>query len=220
MDWKQIRAIILDHNLFIATVIGIFVLAVGLLIYGQFFVKDPKVQEIVVYQIEKKPVQFPLELNVSDDFTKEQVGVLSESCRLWETATHGQAKFKIISDWQPPEAFTESAYLTYPKNTVWKKSSTNPNVVGLALKHGFADGIQKGNFLIVLDDYNNIENSKLKVVFAHELGHMMGFEHLKPQYPGLMDIGGNDGQITKYDMIQFCHLYNCDSNSMLLSKPD
>jgi hypothetical protein len=63
-----------------------------------------------------------------------------------------------------------------------------------------------------LEESDESEQTKdrLYVVFSHELGHLIGCEHLKQEYKGLMNIGGNRGVITKYDLIQFDAIYKKD----------
>lgn len=169
----------------------------------------PSVKDIVLYPIKKQPVEFPLELYVTDQYTPAEVKSLDKACSEWKKATDGVASFNIYYPWDPPENFSEYVFLDYPKRTIWKGRTIDPNVTELIMKHGFFDGVQKGNFILVLDDFGDISYNKLHIILKHELGHMIGLEHLRTEYMGLMHIGANQGIITKYDMIQFCSLYSC-----------
>jgi len=69
-----------------------------------------------------------------------------------------------------------------------------------------ANGFSGGNFIVIVDDLMYGKNL-LYITLKHELGHSFGLLHIKKEYPALMNLGGNNGNITKWDIMQFEFLY-------------
>lgn len=69
----------------------------------------------------------------------------------------------------------------------------------------------KGNFIMVIDDYlESFSEQKFRAIVMHEIGHQLALEHIKPEYPALMNLNLNmyNSQITKYDLIVLRSIYN------------
>lgn len=163
------------------------------------------VKDITLYPIEKEPRQFPVDVYVVNTFTLEQKELISKSMKLWNTVTKGKVVTNLIFDYEPERPFTRDNYEFYSKNTIWKFRHDDPVILPLQLRHGFFDGVCIGNFIL----YSESESNKdyFNIILLHEFGHFLGLEHLKDEYKGLMHIGGNKGQFTRYDLIQFDSIY-------------
>ncbi len=217
MSQSKLVSILLDHRLFMVIVALIGVLSVGLLVYGgcRGQQTDPtvKAEDIVLYPMDRGTVEFPLEINIVDgDFNESQFATLQKAATTWSQATKGLVNIKLNKNYNPPMLFSSSNYENFGKKTMWKRSGATDNeVVKLQLKYSIcADAVSVGDFIMILDDFNNLSNDKLYIVALHEWGHQLGLEHVKPQYPALMNIGGNNGEITKYDNLCLCSLYKCN----------
>lgn len=206
---RKFWSILLDHRLFMAVVGLIFIGTFAALIYGQWFAKDPRAEDIVEYPLDRPPVAFPMELYVADEFSDKQLQLIHKAASDWESFTRGVARVKLVEHWVPEYPFDPDTYQTYSKRTLWYKKTTDPSITSLILKHGFFDGVTKGDYIVVVEPVNVLPDTQLYIVIKHELGHLFALEHLKPQYPGLMLVGGNDGDFTHFDTIQFCHFYRC-----------
>lgn len=186
------------YAVFVLTLLG----SVGLLVYLELHGPNLSAAEVVEYPLERQPVKvWPLILNVSEQFSDEQIPVLARGAAVWP------APVRVVFVRMPlPETFTPEFYQFYPEHTLWLLPSTSKLVEGLVLKHGFFDGVSKGNMIVILND-GTLTDEKLSLIFAHELGHTLGLEHLKSPYVGLMSPGAGDRTVSYFDMLQFCALY-------------
>ncbi|MDO8610185.1 MAG: hypothetical protein Q7R95_06545 [bacterium] len=211
MAQSKFVSILLNHKLFVGMVAAFGVFVVGLLIYMQFFMPLPQASELVLYPLTRPTVNFPLEINVvKGDFNLQQQKVLNSCVNNWKEKSNGVVDIKLNMDWNAPKPFSEINYLNFGQKTLWMRDSNDPEVLMLKLKSSMiADGVSKGDFIMVINDKNEVDLDKLYIIVLHEISHQLGLEHIKPEYPALMNLGGNNGVITKYDLVVLCSLYKC-----------
>jgi len=210
----SLKEILFNRPLFIA-LMSIFTLGViSLLVYCTAFMpQTPKVEDMILYPLDRPIVQFPFEINVVDgDFNESQQKVLLNVANTWKVKTNGVADIKFNMNWKAPMPFTEFNYIYYGKKTMWLRDSNDPEILRLQLNSSLnADGVSKGDFIVIMNDFDSVkhDNNKLFVIVMHEIGHQVSLEHIRPQFPALMNINGNDGVITDNDLIVLCTRYNC-----------
>ena len=210
----NLKELLFNRPLFIS-LLSIFTLVViSLLVYCSVFIpQTPKVEEMVMYPLNRPIVTFPFEINVVDgDFNITQQKVLESVANSWKTKTKDLIDIKFNFNWKAPLPFSESNYIQYGQKTIWLRDSSDPEILRLQLKTSLnADGISKGDFIIIMNDFDSVkqDNNKLFTIVMHELGHQIGLEHIRSQYPALMNINGNDGIITDNDLLVLCFRYNC-----------
>ena len=195
------------------------VLAISLLIYGTCCLKNGEIEarNIVLYPLDQPAITMPLDVYMTDEFSPGQVEIYKKAAADWGKFTNGIVKINVISDYSPPEFFSESFYKNFSKHTVWSKTGQEEEVVKMFLKYAFtADAFTVSNVMVIINPFNNLDDNKLHIIFLHEIGHFLSLQHLdtKHGYHGLMEVDGNDGLFTKYDAIEFCFLYKCDYNKL------
>lgn len=205
----------LDHALFIGGIVLISLVITGLLIYGQFFKGDPDVDDMT-YENERPrfiaKTTFPVTMHVVGNHDDDRTGAIRRVTNAWKRATNGIADVNIELGWDPPVSFSIGAYESYELSTLWFLDPDDDNVALLLVgSDGPLDGASQGNFVVIIDR-PRVKGALLETILAHELGHFFGLIHLKPEWPGLMlkDPSLNGSKIGKYDMVQFCVLYECD----------
>lgn len=209
-----VEKIIFNRPAFYIFLVLIFITSLGLLCYGSCANKLPNAKDISMYPLERPPVSMPMEFYISNDFSDNQIKIITKAAEHIEKSFNYKVKINLKT-WIPEPQFSENEYLINDKKTIWKKSAQNEEVLRLLLKHSLcADGISKGDFVLIVDEFNNIKDDKLFVIVVHELMHQLGMEHIYNDYPAAMNIGGNNANITIYDKIQFCYIYNCSANSI------
>jgi hypothetical protein len=206
---------LLFHNVpfFIATCIGILALAITLLIYGSCLNKTIAAPDMVMYPLERTPTTFPLKLYVNDEFSDKQIEIMQQAANDWNKFSDGLVVIELVKNFEPPTYFSENFYKNYEKHTIWMKTGNEEEVARLFIKYSIVgDGFNIGNFIVVVNPFNKLDDNTLRTIFSHEIGHALALEHIKPQYEALMNPGGNQGRFTKNDAIVFCYLYKCDVN--------
>jgi len=206
----MIKEIIYSKKLVIGFVIAITFICLAMLSYIQCVPAkaSPSVEEITKETSYNEPTTFPKKIYIADVFSFSQLKEMDKALLDWNVKTKGVAQLELVKNWTAPQDFNPIYYEYYKDVTVWKRDVNSIEVANLVVEHSFFSGLGKGNLIII---YNDIDYDDKTVgnIFKHEVGHIMGLGHLKSNYPGLMDIGGNQGLITKYDLILFCNLYSC-----------
>lgn len=211
LTWQDV---IFNRPAFYVAFGAISVAAVACLVYGTCNFKYPPIHEVVLYDPGPKAT-FPIDLWVTDEFEAWQVESIDLQIARWRKATKDQAIFVLHPGWHPDFPFSEDSYIAFGKKTMWRKSTTDPVVAPLVVRHGFFDGIAKGNFIVVIDDPPN-SKAVFENIVAHELGHMMGLQHLSDDHMGLMHKGGGQNNITNWDVYQFQYLYGLIPASQIM----
>ena len=171
---------------------------------------NPTLEEISLYEITETPRNFPIDILVTNEFNETQKKAVKDALKDWKKFTNNIVTYNVTYDWIPAEKFNENIYENNYPITVWKKKWNDPSILNLQMKHSLvADGFSIGNFMIIVEVPENIEYRETYIVFKHEFGHTLGMEHIKDNYPALMNIGANQGSLSKYDMIMFCSMYKC-----------
>jgi hypothetical protein len=201
----DVKRALLDSTLFIVLVTTFTGFVVAMLIYLQFFYerKEVEVQDIMEGTWHRPTIIFPLTLHVSTDFRGDQVEMLEDAAHLWGEATRGRAAITIES-WKPDGFFNDEKYQAYPLYTVWLLDGDDLEVAKLLVEHNICMvGVCKGRYIGILKDTLPDE---FVGVALHEMGHLMGLEHVKAEYECLMNLKSN-GKLTSYDLMQFDYLY-------------
>lgn len=200
---KTIKKALLSHKLFLGAVIAFTAGVLGLLLYLAIRgVREPGIRDIMSGWHYRPAVVFPLTLYASG-FSQEQLQELQEGADAWRRATDGKAEVKVIP-WVPDDPWEDLRYQYHPKYTVWLLDGNNPRVASLFVRHSVTmGGLCKGHYIGIMKDD---AKDNLRLIFKHELGHLMGLEHIRPEYPALMNLKSR-GSITKYDLLQFEYLY-------------
>lgn len=212
--WNWIYYILFKNvPVFVATVIGIFALACGLLIYGTVKPQETiiNVPNILDYPVEKPAQSFPMKINITNEFSDNQIKIIQQAANDWNKFTKGKVIINLILNWIPPEPFSESFYKDYSEKTIWMKTGNEDEVVKLFLKYSIiGNGFTIGNTMIVINQFDNITANELYIIVIHELGHFISCEHINKKYPALMNVTGNYGHFTNYDKAEFCYIYKCN----------
>jgi hypothetical protein len=205
MNWEKIKEILLDHRLFIAIVGLIFVISLGLLILFTIFPqKNPSINEIMEVKHDRPTVTFPLDLYVEPKLSSKY-WIIKKIALDWNKATDGKIDVNP-KFWDPPRPFSVDEYTNYKFYTIWLLDD-GPELTNLQLKYSIImNGTCIGKFIVIVNDME-LNDDLLYISVKHEMGHLVGMEHIKAQYPALMNLGANRGNITKFDMIQVDYLY-------------
>lgn len=180
-------------------------------------------QKIIIPTNVDGPLKFPVDFYITTTFNKNQYWIIDQSIDYWKDVTSGIVQTNLIKNWEPPQKFSDDFYRHYPYKTVWLLNKDSNIVQEMFKEHGGFKGISYGNYIIIVDEPGSdiLSPFQLFVVFTHEFGHQLGLQHIKGKYKALMNTTCNGGSITKWDMIQFCSLYNCNNSFIpLLQIPD
>ena len=178
---------------------------------------------VIVTDVDGPIKLFPVNYYVTNQFTKQQVKALRESTNYWEKESNGIVKINIVPEWKEPVPFDHDYYRYYSKKTVWLFDSNTKTAKELYNKFESFIGLSYGNYIVIInvDPSIGIDDMKLTIVFSHELGHQFGMEHINCKYEALMNNDCNYGNITKWDMLLFCSLYDCKNKVIpLLQNPN
>jgi hypothetical protein len=180
-------------------------------------------QKIIIPTIVDGPLSFPTDFYITTTFNEEQFSIIEQSIEYWENITTNIVQTNLVQNWEPPQEFDHNFYRYYPYKTAWLLKRDSDAIQNMFETHGGFRGISYGNYIIIVDDpgTDTITNLQLFIVFSHEFGHQLGMQHIKKKYGALMNSSCHDGKATKWDLIQFCHLYDCSERVIpLLQTPD
>jgi len=209
---KIIHFLFLDIKVFIISIICFTILTIGLLVYGSSCVKSSALSpnDILMYPITKPPQTFPLKFHVTDEFSNNKIALFQKAASDWNIFSNGIVTMEFEFNWEPPVYFSADYYETYGKNTIWMKTGNEEEVVKLFLKYSIVgDGFTIGNFIVIINPFDKLDDKTLQIIIAHEMFHVLGGEHIKKEYPALLNPGGNGGVFTNNDKLVFCSIYKC-----------
>jgi len=170
---------------------------------------EPTLEEIALYEITEEPRTFPIDILVTNEFSERDKKAIKKALEDWTKFSNGIIQYNITYDWVPTDTFSEYRWADSYPITVWKKQWDDPVMLDMLMKYSLiADGFSVGN-LIVIIEIDDRSYRDMYIIFKHEFGHTLGMEHIKPQYPSLMNIGSNQGVLSRYDRIMFCSIYSC-----------
>lgn len=162
-------------------------------------------------------VDFPLIYYiVSEDghgslsFSLEELEEMNTGAKDWNNKTNGMVKIELIPHWIPPSNFDPYVYKDFRIKTVWKVHYEDEITKKLYEIYDPFCGLSWGQIIILVESPRcNFWRS----TFTHELGHQFGLLHIKSKYPSVMNPGVNSVEggktISKFDLLQFCMLYDC-----------
>lgn len=198
--WDKIK-----NNKLLVSSICFLVISAGILTYIQFFkTKEISISELMEVEHYRPKPKFPLELYHSG-FNNNQIELMQKAVDIWKMKTNGKLDVHLIL-WTPPEKFSEDFYENYKNYSIWLLDGNDPQVVKLFLKYSITmGGLCVGNYIGIIQD-NSLTDQQFTKAVAHEIGHLMAMEHIRPEYPALMNLKAKDA-ITKYDLMQVNYLY-------------
>jgi len=181
---------------------------VAMLIYLQFLY-EPKpinVDEILEYPLERHPLIFPCMLHCHgfDEYWNDR---LQDAINIWYKATDKRIIFGCQIFEAKQRFDLDTARDGHP--SIWVMKKDDPALVRLLTQYSMvAGGYCVGNVIVIVDEEDEDQTEEYHTtVLLHELGHLLGMEHIKPKYPALMNLGANKGQITKYDLAVLDSIY-------------
>lgn len=147
-------------------------------------------------------------LYLDSDFKPIEKKAIYSAAQLWTTATNGRVKFKFI---EKQVEFDVGVFLT--ETVVWRADPKDQNLFIFELLFVGENiiGFAPPKMYMILVPKRTKSYLHLKRVAAHELGHHIGLAHT----PSIMDSNALNSCITKYDLDQFCQVYNCSVKQMM-----
>lgn len=202
----------MTNNIFFKCIVAFFVF---IIISCDPHNNYPSAQEISLYPLDRPIPMMPIEFNLaSGEFSEKEVAIIRSALTNWENFSSNKVSFILNESWEPVQEFNQSFYETYPINTIWMKTGDENEIAKMFLKYSItADGFAVGNFIVIINQFQKMTEQRLYMIMMHEIGHKLGMEHIKNDYPALMNLGGNNGKFSIYDKIMFCELYKCQLNS-------
>lgn len=147
-------------------------------------------------------------LYIDDKFNDaETLGILF-AAEAWEKATHGRIKFKLKI--HKVKDFTTFNVIEKVEDefVIWRLSNDSPELFMFEIfevGHSIVGYGKPGKNIILVPERIQSYHHWLSVV-SHELGHHIGLKHT----PSVMSHMPQERCITKYDLEQFCELYECN----------
>ena len=146
----------------------------------------------------------PLELYHSG-FDSVEMRLVIKAADEWRNSTDGKINILLIP-FTPPQPFSEDFYKDYEKKTLWHLNPNDKQTALLFAKYSIStDGFAVGNFVAIVRD-PELDDTQFLRMMAHEFGHICGLEHIRPNYPSLMNLKAKDA-ITIYDLMQVEYVY-------------
>ena len=203
---------------FVSVVLSMCILFATYLYVVPIINQPPKPKKEIVY-----PTEIRETLYIDRNFTEFERLAIIEAAEECEDVTNGIVQYEIVQLPSCDPIAIENA-LFIVKISVDEPEVLITNNQDNILAHYTS---RKGLPTIAIIA-NRIEDSQLKGVIMHEIGHAIGLEH----QPADEDIGTlmypytqitideltidiSTDVITKTDLIQFCKLYNCDADQLI-----
>lgn len=201
----NLKEALLDRTLFLVILGAISLGILGLLIYGQFMAENPVSQDELV-EVPSSRVPAPMPLNAyHSGFSPTEVGLMMRAADAWRSATKKVVDVVLI-EWEPPTPFFDDTYRAYPERTVWHLDPGSAEAALLMARYSIkTDGFAVGNYAVLLKN-PELTDQQFLTAFAHELGHLVGLEHIRAAYPALMNLHAKDA-ITEWDVLQVEYVF-------------
>jgi len=168
------------------------------------------IDDITLYDITDEPRTFPIDILVSNELNSEKNEAVAQALNDWQKFSNGLITFNVTYNWVPTEPFSEYVHNEKYPITVWYKKNDDPILFQLQMRYSFvATGFSDGNYIVMVEHADCMSYRDAYVIFKHEFGHVIGMEHIKKEYPALMNLKANKGALSKYDDIMLCGIYDC-----------
>ncbi len=201
----NLKEALLNRTLFLVTLGAISLGILGLLIYGQFKTEETiSHDELVEVPSSRTPASMPLNAYHSG-FSLAEVELMTRAADAWREKTD-RAVDVVLIEWEPPTPFFDDTYRAYPERTVWHLDPGSAEAALLMARYSIkTDGFAVGNYAVLLKN-PELTDQQFLTAFAHELGHLVGLEHIREAYPALMNLHAKDA-ITEWDVLQVGYVF-------------
>lgn len=189
----------------------------------------PKPKLTPVHQKDKVPEKLHLTVYIDDKFTPQERFSVTLGIREWERATNGMITIQTESGWTMEDDFRD---VPDRINVAMGRCSRSVHVARIVSENpliqkieeevgtqidGFANGTCEAKYVLIVIDRND-DLDQVQQTMTHELGHLLGLEHIKVPYRTAMYPGDMKCTmcLTELDLAQLCDLpqYECDVSKL------